>query len=189
MVVVDQSADFRALCAAEDQLEAMDAKRLASEVGRLVEEPAWLTVEEPAWLAALIRVVDFEPRRLPEGLRNDLSVALLELPAAWDADVVRSDPSRAVQEIRRAQDPVGAGFRARVHDLVEESIRAWRLQGRDPWDRFAEQMAGTRVDHDRVTPAEGRGGPVHISEIVEPRLIPPIGWRAPDAGRPSPGIC
>lgn len=185
MVVVDQSADFRALCAAEDQLEAMDAKRLASEVGRLVEEPAWLTVEDPAWLAALIRVVDFESRRLPEGLRNDLSVALLELPAAWDADVVRSDPSRAVQEIRRAQDPVGAGFKARVQALVEDSIQQWRLQGRDPWDRFTEQLAGQHGPG--ATPAD-RGGPVHISEVVEPRLIPPVQWRAPHADRPTPGI-
>lgn len=170
----DWSDDDRALAVAEDRVDAMDAKALAAEVARLVETPDALRVADPVWVSALIKTVDFEPRRLPATLRREFWVSLLKLPAPCDLLLVRGLPD----EVRRAQAPAGARFQSKVSELVDAALYEFVHSGRDPWMAFAERLTSHLLDVEhavRAQPAPDRhtSGPVRVGEITEPRVRPP----------------
>jgi hypothetical protein len=187
--MAEWTADERALAAAEDRIDSMDAKALAAEVTRLVEDSATLHGEDPAWLSALIKTVDLEPRRLPKALRERFGAALLGLPSPVDLTMVLGLPA----EVRRAQEPVGAQFRTKVSELVDASIDRFLRTGRDPWMVFAERLTSHLLDVEHAqrthSPACGpdrSSQPLLVGEIAAPRIQPPHEQASPASSSRGP---
>lgn len=179
--------DAHALATAEDRVDAMDAKMLATEVARLVDDPGALRSADPVWLTALVRALDFEPRRLPTPLRERFEAAMSRLATPADSPVRSGSPP----DVHRSQDPVR--FRAKVAELVDTSLEESLALGRDPWMVFAERLTSHLLEvehtlHAQPPPRRADLGPVRVGEIAEPRVQPP-GVRTPAAsGLPSSAV-
>lgn len=172
----------------------MDAKALAIEVARLVDDPEALRNADRVWLTALVRALDFEPRRLPAPLRERFQAAMLRVATPADSPV-RSGPPAGV---RRGQDPVSVRFQAKVIELVDASLEEFLASGRDPWMVFAERLTSHLIEVEHTlraqptprpaTPRRADLGPVRVGEIAEPRVQPPGVWTPAASGLPRPAV-